>query len=82
MEKTPWVLVRVPLPVPLTTMLTAGSPLRLSAVITTPYNCTTESLNVSNCALAKEGSNPRNKHSRKKGFLIDNILCKLTVSFS
>jgi hypothetical protein len=55
MENTPWPLVMVPLPVPFTTTDTEGSPRRLSAVITTPYNCTTVSLKVSNWAFTATG---------------------------
>jgi hypothetical protein len=64
MEKTPWLLVIVPRPVPFTKILAAGSARRLSEVITTPYSWTTESLKLSNCALAATGN--RGKANIKK----------------
>src|SRR5580693_7840812 len=48
---------------PFTAILTAGIPWRLSAVMTNPYTCTTESFSLSNCAWAIIGPAIRRTYS-------------------
>src|SRR5689334_15067924 len=75
MENTPWLLVIVPRPLSSTITLAPGMACKLSAVITTPYNCTTESFFTCNCAVAycEKQSNKTIERYCTKCFISDKL---------
>jgi hypothetical protein len=72
-EKTPSLLVMVPRPFSSTITLAEGIPRKLSAVITTPYNCITESfIEGILCALALTvNANIKNGKRMREYFFIN-----------